>query len=162
MGAAEPCLNDQLALSSSSTSPSAYSSHGRGATCIYGCSRPYCLSFLPSSCGGWHCWESTSTSTSRLVNRPGRPGLLTSHPAMPLRGELGNQAGRAAFLGDQPFPLGDRDDPQPPDRVAPHREAGQVGHVRAEQLGRVVEQEHGLLAAAERERTWLVIPADRM
>ena len=52
---------------------------------------------------------------------------------MALRGELGDQAGRSAFLGNQALPLGDRDDPQPPRRVAADREAGQVGDLRAEQ-----------------------------
>src|SRR5215472_13481981 len=41
--------------------------------------------------------------------------LLARHPTVALRGKLGHQAGRAAFLGDEPLPLCDRDDPQPPD-----------------------------------------------
>ena len=46
------------------------------------------------------------------------PVLSSTDPAAALRRELGDQARGPALPGQQPLPLGDRDDPQPPDRLA--------------------------------------------
>src|SRR5262249_40188582 len=81
-------------------------------------------------------------------------------PAPALRGQAAHPGRRAGALGDLPGALGDGHDPQPAHRVTVDRETGQVGYGRPGQLGRVLEQQHALVPAAEREGGRLVVPAD--
>ena len=58
---------------------------------------------------------------AQRVAGSGRSRGLAADPAAALRGQLGDQAGRAATGGQQPLPLADRDDPQPADRLRRRR-----------------------------------------
>jgi very-short-patch-repair endonuclease len=70
--------------------------------------------------------------SAEVARGPAEVARLADHPAPALRGELGDQARRSAILGEQPLPLVDRDDPQPPHGIASEGESGQVRDVRPE------------------------------